>query len=72
MAKFLKIDDTPPFKDFKSFFAPQIFFWDSIIFPQKKSGDLTLSNIPPKTPQAQAYILILFQTMAVSDSNSSF
>ena len=29
------------------FFAPKIFFLDSIIFPQKKFGDLTLSNIPP-------------------------
>ena len=32
---------------FKSFFLRQYFFLDSIIYPPKKFGDLTLSNIPP-------------------------
>ena len=33
-------------KNFLIFFGPKIFFLDSIIFPQKKFGDLTLSNLP--------------------------
>ena len=43
----VKVDFLLCLQDFLIFFVPTIFFLDSIIFPQKKFGDLILSNIPP-------------------------
>ena len=42
----VKVDFWLCHKDFYLFFAPKIFFLDSIIYPPKKFGDLTLSNLP--------------------------